>query len=150
MENSSIIEVQNMKVLHPQDMGEITPKMEVVGSHGTDGYGFNLVSSMGKATSFGTPKKSPVCRPKNNARFVYGPSRPKQQRFVWYSNRIFYHDWPGPNSFIMKKLRFHNRRLMHPLILNILKSPPKKCNSALGVFVGCMAVQAAHGGDSES
>lgn len=43
-----------------------------------------------------------------------------------------------------------DRTLLHHLILNILKSPPKKCNSALGVFVGCMAGQAAHGPDSES
>lgn len=29
--------------------------------------------------------------------------------FVWYSiNRLFHHDLPGPNSFIMKKLGFHN------------------------------------------
>ena len=43
-----------------------------------------------------------------------------------------------------------DRTLMHHLVLRMLKSPPKKCNPALGVFVGCMVVQAAHGADSES
>ena len=81
----------------------------------TDGDGINLVSSMGQVTIQGllvyllwNPQKHAGMSAKKNARFAYGPSRPKQQRFVWYLNRIFHHDWPGPNSFIMKKLRFYN------------------------------------------
>ena len=109
---------------------------------------------------------SSVCRPRNNPRIEYGPTRPKKQRFVGYLNRSFHHDWPGPNSFIMKKLRFYNeytwydslfcRELFHEqwkhpgfsLGQDINASfdfehfeiaSQEKCNPALGVFVGCMA-----------